>query len=56
MRKKRDQSDSDDDDFLDRTGDIERKRLKKITHHEEKVLNYEDLVKHLNQLNYYTLP
>lgn len=56
MRKKRDQSDSDDDDFLDRTGDIERKRLKKMTHHEEKVLNYEDLVKHLNQLNYYTLP
>ncbi|XP_039951826.1 kanadaptin isoform X2 [Bactrocera tryoni] len=44
-RKVKSQADSDDDDFLDRTGDIERKKLRKSNPTTNVALTYEDLLK-----------
>ena len=44
-------SDSDDDDdFLDRTGDVEKKRLKKLAATENAALSYEELLERETEL------
>jgi len=46
LKRKAPKADSDDeDDFLDRTGDIERKKLKKANAGQNVTLTYEDLIK-----------
>ncbi|XP_036217385.2 kanadaptin isoform X2 [Bactrocera oleae] len=49
-RKVKSQADSDDDDFLDRTGDIERKKLRKSNPTTNVALTYEDLLKKDSEL------
>ncbi|XP_037952773.1 kanadaptin-like [Teleopsis dalmanni] len=44
-RKAKQNDDSDNDDFLDRTGDVERKKLRKSNIDKNVTLTYEDLIK-----------
>ncbi|CAG9807075.1 unnamed protein product [Chironomus riparius] len=43
-KRKVSESDSDDDNFFDRTGDVEKKRLKKQSQPEQEALTYEQLI------------
>lgn len=49
-RRHKKTSDSDDDDFLDRTGDIERRRQRKQTKSSTEVHTYEDLIRRESDL------
>ncbi|XP_011195421.2 kanadaptin isoform X1 [Zeugodacus cucurbitae] len=49
-RKVKSQADSDDDDFLDRTGDIQRKKERKSNPTTNVALTYEDLLKKDSEL------
>ncbi|XP_004524183.1 kanadaptin [Ceratitis capitata] len=49
-RKVKSQSDSEEDDFLDRTGDVERKKQRKSNPTSNVVLTYQDLLKKDSEL------
>ncbi|XP_055534938.1 kanadaptin [Wyeomyia smithii] len=49
-RRHKKTSDSDEDDFLDRTGDIERRRQRKQTKSSTEVHTYEDLIRRESEL------
>lgn len=55
-RKVKSQADSDDDDFLDRTGDIERKKLRKSNPTTNVALTYEDLVRNTHLHLFFSRP
>lgn len=49
--KKFEEDDSDDDGFYDRTGDVEKKALKKASQNQTEVLTYEQLIEQENEIS-----